>query len=147
VVVLSQNPKTWEARSKAHHVIGRSDPLVTVQPASYPGGDLVLWTGSNGERFQLHTMLASGSPLLLRSVTPTAVHDMVLLATDWEEELVTDDAHQGPRTISVRYQTVTSLRGYGPPADRSYDTWLIDHASWDDLRDAYPTWDAARQGA
>ena len=120
---------------------------MTILPALYPTGELVLWTDTLAQRRDLVTMLATGSPMLLRSTHPDRVQDMVLLPSEWSDILVNPDRPGGARTLTISYQAVTELRGYGPPADRTYNTWLIDHADYAAVRAAYDTYQAARDGA
>jgi len=147
VVVLSQDEFDYEARSRAHEVIGRPDPLVTILPAHFPGGELRLWLADLDERRALLDMLNTGSPVQLRSTLPTRVVDLVLLPTDWTDRLVNSDRPDGPRTLDIRYQAVTELRGYGPPATRTYQTWPVEAADYDALLALHPTYTAARDGS
>ena len=147
ITVVSQDELVFEARSRTHEVIGRSDPLVTILPALYPSGDLVLWLATLAHRRDLLSMLATGSPLTLRSTHPERVQDMVLLPLEWTDRLVNDEAPGGPRTLTIRYQAVTDLPGFGPPATRQYATWPVEAADYAALLALWPTYQAARDGA
>lgn len=147
VTVVSQTELQFEARSRTHEVIGRSDPLVTILPAVYPSGDLVLWLGSLAHRRDLLAMLATGSPLTLRSTLPERVQDMVLLPSDWSDRLANEDIPAGPRVLTIRYQAVTDLPGFGPPATRQYATWPVEAVDYTALLALWPTYQAARDGA
>ena len=147
ILVLSQDRLEYEARSRTHQVIGRADPLVTILPPVYPGGELVLWAANLTHRQELEQLLGTGSTLVLRSTRQDTVRDMTLLPTSWTDELVNADRPAGPRVYRIDYQAVTTQASYGPPATRQYLTWPVEAATWDDLLALHATWNAARDSA
>jgi hypothetical protein len=131
VVVVAQPPMRWEARSVAHDILYRPDPVVTVAPARYHSATLRLHVPDRTSRDSLRELLARGEPLVLRTTCRDAVDDTTFLPLRWTEELVSDSAKSGPRWLDVEYQAVMD----NPSAYTPLPDW-----SWTDVPLAVPTW-------
>jgi hypothetical protein len=107
VRVSEDRPQEWETRSAWFDVIDRPDPLVTVTPARYRGGEWLLATVGAAERASIVRLLATGEPVMLRASCPEQVDDVICLPLSWFSEPVMPDAPQGTRTMRVTYQAVT----------------------------------------
>lgn len=146
VVVVSQPPNVWEARSRFWDVIGREDPAVSAAPMRLRAGDLVLRVAP-ADRAGMEQLLLSGNPLLLRSVYPDAVDDVVLLVTRLTDALAMTDNPSGPRHFTLSYQAVSrKLGAYIPDSTRTYTTLLADAATFTDVLVKFATYDDVRTG-
>jgi len=147
VTVVSYRPYQGQGASVWHPVIGRSDPLVSIFPALYPSGELVLRVPDNDTRTNLILMLQPGDPLLLRSTCHDRLDTMTILMTSWEDPYVSDQAQGGPAYLRIRYQRVTDVApAWQPPPDRTYQTVLTQHATYQAVLDAYPSYQALLDG-
>lgn len=147
VTVVSQAPLTVQGRSVVHQVIGRPDPVVSVAPAGYPAGTLRLWMPDRATRLELHTMLRSGDPLILRATCPDAVDDLTLQPLSWSDPLVSEESKAGGRWLDVDFEAVSQTPGdwLAPPPW----TWAdaeAGFASWDAFEAAFASWADAEQG-
>jgi hypothetical protein len=148
VTVVSYRPYQGQGVSVWHPVIGRSDPLVSIFPALYPAGDLVIRCQHNTERTNLILMLQPGDPLLLRSTCHDRLDTLTFLMTSWEDPYVSSDAQGGPSYLRIHYQRVTDVApAWQPPPDRTYQSVLTAHATYQAVLDAYPTYQALLDGA
>jgi hypothetical protein len=147
VVVVSQPPLRWEARSVAHDILYRADPVVTVAPARYHAATLRLHLPDRAARDSLRALLARGEPLVLRSTCRDAVDDVTFLPTGWTEELVSQSKKSGPRWVDIEYQAVMdNPSGYAPLPSWSWAGLEAAYATWDDVEAAYATWALTEQG-
>jgi hypothetical protein len=147
VTVVSQPPLRWEARSQAHDVLYRPEPVVTIAPARYHSGTLRLHVPDLISRFSLRALLARGEPMILRTPCPGAVDDVTFLPLRWTEELVSASQPSGPRWMDIEYQAVMDNPfSYRPLPDWSWDMVNAMYASWNDLEESYQTWADLEQG-
>ena len=110
VHVESYRPYRGEGRSVWHPVIGRSDPFVSIFPATYPQGELVIRAADNTERTELIRLMQPGDPLLIRSTCPDRLDTFTFLMLGWEDPYTRDDAQGGPSLIRIQYQRVTEVQ-------------------------------------
>jgi len=147
VTVVSYRPYRGQGVSVWHPVIGRSDPLVSIFPALYPAGDLVLRVPDNDTRTNLILLLQPGDPLLLRSTCHDRLDTMTILMTSWEDPYVSAEAQGGPSYLRITYQRVTDVApAWEPPPDRTYQTVLTDHATYQAVLTDYPTYQGLLDG-
>jgi hypothetical protein len=147
VTVVTQPPLRWEARSVAHDVLYRPEPVVTVAPARYHSATLRLHVEGMVERADLRALLARGEPLILRTPCAAAVDDVTFLPLRWTEELVSASQPGGARWMDVEYQAVMdNPTSYRPLPDWSWDELEAAYESWDAVEAAYATWDAVEAG-
>lgn len=147
VTVVSFRPYAGEGRSVWHPVIGRSDPFVSVFPAMYPGGDLVIRAGTNDERVNLiQSLLQPGHPLLLRSTCLDRLDTMVFLMTSWSDPFAVDTMREGATHLTLSFQRVTEVTpAYVPPA-RSYQNMLDENSTYQVVLDDYATYQGLLDG-
>lgn len=147
VLVVSQPPNTWEARSVWWDVLGQREPFVSVAPLRLRSGDVVFRVASLAERTQLVSIMASGHPLVLRSTCPDAVDDVIMLPATVEDALVMDDAPGGPRNVTVSYQAVARELGpYVLDPGRSYASLPAESATYGDVRAKFTDYRALLSG-
>jgi hypothetical protein len=149
VVVVAQQPVSWEGRSIAHDVLSRRDPLVTVQQPRYHSATLRLHAADRYATDDLLVLLVTGEPLILRSPCPAAVRDATILPGRWTEDLVSAAKPSGQRWIDIDYQAVSSEpMAWQQPAEW---TWEVLEAvpalgSYADLQAEYANWAAVARG-
>lgn len=144
VPVIDQLPNAWDARSVWFDVLDRRDPFVAVAPLRFRNGELVVRVAGNDERTELMALLATGSPLVLRSPCSDALDDVVMLPSQVREALALTDDKTGPRTVTITYQAVTrDLGPYLPDPEWTWTDVLADDrlASWNVVRATFSTWD------
>jgi hypothetical protein len=133
VVVVSQPPNEWEARSVWWDVLGQRAPFVSVAPMRLRSGELVLHVPDRSQRARLMNLLAVGNPMVLRSACPPAVDDVVLLPTVVRDELVMESNPAGARMFTITYQAVARELGpYTLDPGRTYaslPTESVDYAA------------------
>ena len=148
VHVQSYRPYRGEGRSVWHPVIGRSDPFVSIFPATYPQGELVLRAADNTERTELIRLMQPGDPLLIRTTCPERLDTFTFLMLGWEDPYTSDEAQGGPSLIRVQYQRVTEVgSAWTPSPDWTYQEVLGTHPTYQAVLDAYPTYQALLEGA
>jgi hypothetical protein len=123
VTLVADQPHDWTARSAWFDVIGRRDPLVTVDTMRYRSGVWEFRAGNRAARAALLDLIVSGEPLLLRSGCPDDVDDAIALPLRASEDPVV--GNRGPRLFRVEYQAVT--RTVGPYAGAS--AWTFAHVA------------------
>jgi hypothetical protein len=147
VVVVSQPPLRWEARSVAHDILYRPDPVVTVAPARYHSATMRLYLPDMVQRTNLRALLARGEPLILRATCRDAVDDVTFLPLRWTEQLVTESRKAGPRWVDLEYQAVMDDPSrYVPLPDWSWNLLEAAIDTWGDVDAAWPTWADVEQG-
>jgi hypothetical protein len=147
VTVVTQPPLRWEARSVAHDILYRPEPVVTVAPARYHSATLRLHVPDDVSRVSLRALLARGEPLILRATCRTAVDDITFLPLRWTEELVSESRPSGGRWMDVEYQAVMdNPSAYRPLPDWSWHELEAAFDSWDAVVAAYPSWADVEQG-
>lgn len=147
VVVVSQKPNGWEARSVWWDILGAREPFVSIAPLRLRSGPLVLRTASTAERRRMLELLAPGNPLVLRAVCPDAVDDVVLLVENVDESLVLEDAPAGATLWTLNYQAVSRELGpYAVDPSRSYASLVAAYGTYGDVLLAYADYDALRAG-
>lgn len=119
VTVISFRPYSGEGRSVWHPILGRNDPYVTIHPALYPAGDLVLRCETNTDRTNVIALLSHGDPLLLRTTCPPRLDTMTFLMIRWSDPFPDDTRREGPTHLRVQYQRVTDV----PPAWEPSPDW------------------------
>lgn len=147
VVVESQKPNTWEARSVWFDVLGQRAPFASIAPLRFRNGPVSFLAESRVDRGALLDLFANGHPLVLRSPCPDAVDDGVFLPQRITEELVNVDRPDGPTLFRVEYQAVS--RELGPVTvdpGRTYAALPIEAATYAALLALYSTYDALRVG-
>ena len=142
VTVLDQPPLEWTGRSVAHPILNDPEPRVSVAPASFPRGTLVLYMRSRQERQVLMRMLVMGDPLSLRSTCLEAVDTVVFLPEAWRDPLASESNKAGPRHLEIDFQAVQQApESYPPPVLRDYGDILAEGAyqwhfdTWADYRE------------
>ena len=144
VAVISFRPYTSEARSVAHAVLGRVDPLITIHPMLYPSGLLRLYAHDNTARQQLLDLLYTGEPLHLRTVCDTRLDSLYFLAVYWSDPFTSDTQRQGPAYIDIEFQATGRPTGIIPPdTTRTYQTAMVDVFA--NYADVLITWGTYRQ--
>jgi hypothetical protein len=109
-------------------------------------GDLVLRV-EQADRATVEALLLLGDPLLLRSVHPEAVDDVVMLPTRVRDALVLEDKPNGARWFTISYQAVSrNLGTFIPDSDRTYTNLLADAADYTDVLVRFATYDDVRTG-
>lgn len=147
VVVVSQKPNGWEARSVWWDVLGAREPFVSIAPMRLRSGPLVLRSEDRASRSRLLTLVAPGNPLVLRAPCPDAVDDLVLLVESIDESLVLEDDPAGPTLWTLTYQAVSrDLGPYSVDPSRSYAAVAQAYATYGDLVLTYADYDALRAG-
>jgi hypothetical protein len=148
VVVVSQPPLRWEARSVAHDILYRPDPVVTVAPARYHSATMRLHLPDTGQRANVRALLARGEPLILRTTCRDAVDDVTFLPLRWTEELVAESRKSGPRWVDIEYQAVMDDPSkYGPLPPWSWAALEAAVDSWEAVEASWATWADVEQGA
>lgn len=144
VTVVDFRPYNAQARSVYHPVLGRSDPLVTVHPMTFPSGLIRFYAPDNNERVALTDMLYTGEPLHLRSTCFDRLDSFYFLALSWSDPFVNDTQREGQSYIEVEFQAVGKVPGIVPPdADRTYQTGMVD--VFGTYQDVLVTWATYRQ--
>ena len=146
VTVISYRPYRGFGQSSWHPVIGRPDPMVSVFPATYPAGDLVLYVGRNDDRLAVIDLLQAGDPLLLRSTEPERLDDMTFLMTEWGDPFHDKDTRGGPSRIEIKFQRVTEVSMAWTPPPRTYADVLAEADTYAGLWAMYPTYQALLDG-
>jgi hypothetical protein len=147
VTVVTQPPLRWEARSVAHDVLYRPEPVVTVAPARYHSATLRLHVADMVARIGLRALLARGEPLILRTMCGDAVDDVTFLPLRWTEELVSASRPAGARWMDIEYQAVMdNPTAYRPLPDWSWEALEAAYESWAAVEAAYATWDQVEAG-
>jgi hypothetical protein len=147
VVVVSQKPNGWEARSVWWDILGSREPFVSIAPMRLRSGPLVLRTEDRAHRAAMLTLLAPGNPLVLRAPCGDAVDDLVLLVETVDESLVLDDAPAGATLWTLDYQAVSrDLGPYSVDPSRSYAAVVAAFPTYGDVLFTYPDYDALRAG-
>jgi hypothetical protein len=148
VVVVSQLPQQQEGRSKAHFVLGRPEPVVTIQAPQYPTGTLRLHAATFSDVVALRELRSDGGVLRLRrpSSHASAVDDMTLLVDKFDESLVSDSAPAGARYVDIEYQAVSEITYNPVDPTWTYDALVIERATYSDARAAYATYTALAAG-
>jgi hypothetical protein len=147
VTVVSQPPLRWEARSVAHDILYRPDPVVTVAPARYHSATMRLHMPDLAHRVNLRTLLARGEPLILRATCRDAVDDVTFLPLRWTEALVSESRKSGARWVDIEYQAVMDDPSrYVPLPSWSWTSLEADYDTWEDVEASYPTWADVEQG-
>jgi hypothetical protein len=147
VVVASQKPNRWQARSVWFDVLGQREPFASIAPLRLRGGTLTLLAQTRTDRGALLNLFANGHPLVLRSSCPDAVDDGVLLPESITEDLTNPERPDGPTLITVQYQAVS--RDLGPVTvdpGRTYADLPLEAATYAQLLSLYATYDALRVG-
>lgn len=146
VVVQSQDGFEREARTTVWDVLGRDDPAVSTGPMRYPAGDLVLRVAPD-DRAALVDLIASGQPLLLRSVSPDAVDDMHIAVRRLRTDLALPEAPAGTRVLTLEVQAITrDLGAYVPSTTRTYTLLTAEASSYTDVLVRFATYDDVRTG-
>jgi len=144
VVVVAFRPYTSEARSVAHAVLGRVDPLVTIHPMLYPSGLLQFYAADNTARQQLLDMLYTGEPLHLRTTCAERLDTIYFLAVTWSDPFTNDQRREGQAYVEVEFQAIGKPTGIIPPdASRTYQTAMVDVFAT--YQDVLVTWGTYRQ--
>lgn len=147
VVVVSQPPNTWEARSVWWDVLGQREPFASIAPMRLRSGELVLRVEGGVQRAALMAVMQSGHPVVLRSVCPDAVDDLTLLPEQVAESLVLDDSPSGARNVTIRYQAVTRELGpYAVDPGRTYEALPVEAATYGTLLGLYVDYRALLAG-
>lgn len=147
VTVIRFRPYSGEGRSVWHDVIGRTDPPVSIFPAVYPSLELVLRIHDDQERAALIRMLQPGDPLMLRSVCPPRLDDMTVLMRTWSDPFPDDSLREGPGELRITCQRTSEVPpAWTPPADRTYQTVLDEHADYQSVLDGHTTYQALLDG-
>lgn len=147
VTVVSSRPYQGQGRSVWHPVIGRSDPFVSVFPALYPSGVLVLRCPTNDDRVALvRDLLQPGHPLLLRSTCRDRVDTMTFLMISWSDPFPVDTMREGPTHLEISYQRVTEVApAYTPPA-RTYQQVMDERVTYQAVVDYHRSYQALLDG-
>jgi hypothetical protein len=143
VTVVDQLPNAWQARSVWFDVLDRRDPFVAVAPLRFRDGTLVVRVHGNDERRALLALLATGSPLVVRSACGDTLDDVVILPNEVAESLVVDKDKAGPRHVAITYQAVTrDLGPYFPDPEWTWSDVVADprHPSWTALVASFASW-------
>lgn len=147
VVVVSQPPNSWEARSVWWDVLGASAPFASIAPMRFRSGDLVIREADRTARAALLDLLRTGNPFVLRASCGDAVDDLVGLPESLTEELVNVDAPSGPRNLRIAYQAISRELGpYAVDPGRTYAAVLAAYATYGAVLYVFPTYDALRVG-
>jgi hypothetical protein len=141
VRVVEDAPHSLEARSAWYDVIGRRDPLVSVDVMRYRSGSLSLYVRGNAQRSAVLSLFYPGDPLLLRTSLPERVDDMIFLPLNVDEDPAVDNT--GGRVFSIDYQAVTRPIGPHPGSTVWTYTALASFvAAYVDVLSAFPTYAA-----
>jgi hypothetical protein len=147
VIVVSQPPLQREGRSKAHFVLGRPDPVVTIAPPQYATGTLRLYCAALADRAALVDLLSDGGVLRLRRPsTSAAVDDATLLVEEYEESLVSDSAPAGARYLDIDVQAVAEITYNPVDPSWTYDALVVEQATYTSALAAYATYTALAAG-
>lgn len=147
VLVVSQKPNQWQARSVWWDILGASAPFASVAPLRFRAGALALRIVGNVERSSLLALLRTGNPLVFRGTCEDAVDDVILLVETVDESLVLDDAPAGATVWALTYQAISRELGpYAVDAGRSYATVKATFPTYDAVKATYATYDALRAG-
>jgi hypothetical protein len=147
VVVVSQKPNRWQARSVWFDVLGSRAPFVSVAPMRLRAGQLELRAETRSDRAALIDLLGLGNPLTLRAVCPAAVDDLILLPETAEERLTIDTDPAGSTVFAVQYQAVSRELGpYTSDPGRTYAQLPTEHATYADMTIAYVDYAALLAG-
>jgi len=131
VVLISQKPNTWEARSVWFDVLGREDPLPVVAPLRYRNGTIKIRAAEPSDRAELLSLLTTGRPLLLRQPCHNmSADDVYLLPIRVTESPIIDTYHAGPATFEIEYQAVTRDIGVEWAEPRTYATLTTESATY-----------------
>lgn len=148
VTVVSFRPYTGEGRSVWHPVIGRSDPFVSMFPALYPSGELVLRCPTNsGRQDIIQTFLQPGAPLLLRSTCVDRLDTMTFLMTSWSDPFAVDTMREGATHLSISYQRVTEVKPADMPPARTYQQVLVGSGTYRVVVDGFTDYTGLLNGS
>lgn len=135
---LVSDTATWQSTSRRHDIIGRADPVFTVNPLAYRSGTLTLALPDLPATDELVAAMADGWPILLRTPCADRFRDGWLQPLNVSEEPV---GMFGPgwRTLRLDYQAT------GPPTQNPYvpaAPWTVGavkdtHATVAEVRDVY----------
>lgn len=147
VVVVSQPPNEWAARSVWWDVLGQREPFASIAPMRLRNGELVLRVDGSVQRAALMAVMQAGHPVVLRSTCPDAVDDLTLLPETVREQLLLDDAPTGPRHVAITYQAVTRELGpYAVDPGRTYEALPVEAATYGTLLGLYVDYRALLAG-
>lgn len=147
VAVFKQAPMRFEGGSVVHDIIGRSDPLVAVQPAKYPTGTLRLHLPDRSARLDLLSLLADNDPLILRATCTDAVDDMTFVARGWSDPLLAESDPSGGRWLDIDYRAVSNApMAFREPPIWTWETVEATYATWAEFEDAFESWADAEYG-
>lgn len=147
VRVISYRPYQGEGQSVWHPVPGRSDPMVSIFPATYPQGELVLRAADNAERTALIQLLQPGDPLLIRTTCHDRLDTMTFLMLRWTDPYAGDDAQSGPVDLTITYQRVTEVApAWTPPPTWTYAAVLDTYPTYQAVLDAFSSYQALADG-
>lgn len=141
VVVVSQKPDEWSARSVWWDVLGARAPFVSIAPLRYRAGPLVLYVAGHADRDAVLSLLSSGVPFVLRTPCRDAVDDVIGIPEAITGDLVAPDVPSGPGLLTIRYQAVSRELGpYSGQAGRTYGIALSESASYDVVTSSFATY-------
>lgn len=147
VTVMDARPLSWDGGSVWHNVLGTPAGVVSVIAAPYPTGRLRLYLPTYAARVNLLSLLAGNEPLALRSPCPTAVDDLVILPTRWQDPPVNVDNKGGPAFLEIDYQSLSIVPAdYAQPVVWTWGDLEDTYESWGDVEDAYASWAALEAG-
>jgi len=86
ITIQSLDALTFDFATGVHRVLNRRAPVLTTLPAWTPSGELVVLTGTLGERDQVRDLLGNGYPILVRSSPDQGIGNMYLGVTQFIEE-------------------------------------------------------------
>jgi hypothetical protein len=86
LTVESLHELAYNAPAGVHRVLGRRAPVLTTLPAWTPSTELIVLTGTLGERDQCRALLGNGYPVLLRTGPEQGIGNLYLGVTGFVEE-------------------------------------------------------------
>jgi hypothetical protein len=147
VCVASQKPNRWEGRSVWWDILGSRAPFASTAPLRYRAGPLTLRVDDLADRNALLEIMAPGNPMLIRSVSPGVIDDVVMLVEAIDEDLVLVDDPAGPVLWTITYQAISADLGpYAPDANRTYSEIAATFPDYSSLPVAYATYGTMRAG-
>ena len=147
VTVVRIRPFRVFGRSVAHDILGRTDPVVTIHPSTYPEFDLQLLLRGAQDRDTLLPLLELGEPLVIRSNCPDRVPTRVFIMREAQDPYINDDRRDYPAYLDISAIAVTESPGLvGPDPDRTYQSVIDQHTTYQGVLDSYPTYRALLDG-
>ncbi|MCP3820059.1 hypothetical protein NLX86_18760 [Streptomyces sp. A3M-1-3] len=126
-----------------HQVRGRRNAVVLSDVRGGLAGDLTVRTQDDNERVLLHSLLDSGSVLLVQFVPGLGLEDRYAAVGETVEARITAYGLEPRRlwTLPLRQSDMPSTVGVAGSAGRTWQDISAENTTWNDLLAKYATWE------